>query len=307
MGMQQSITQASYDNYENRYSRISWSAIFLGVIAAIMIHNLFNMLGIALGFAGYEPEAHTLKGIGVAEMIWLVVTNFIAMFIGGWLAGRLSGFTDDFEGYIHGFAVWGLSMLVLFMLLATSVGSVVSGTAGIAKNTFTGVGKSIAVVTPAIVGAGKGVLSGDSKIGNHINRQIETWLNEGMEREEKEGMSSGELKMKFDENKEEIMNALELVFSANSDQERTEAKDKLIALISNDTGISKQDIQQKIEESINQLQQEKEELISKTQEKSKQAAATLSRIALMLFFILLVSLLAASYAGKRGANSLAKV
>jgi len=307
MVIKQPIAQASHGSFDDQCSRISWSAIFLGVIAVIMIHNLFNMLGIAVGAAGYEPEIDTLKVISIGEMIWLVVTNFIAMFIGGWLAGRLSGLPADFEGYIHGFAVWCVSTLILLMLLATSVGSVVSGTAGIAKNTFMSVGKSIAAVTPAVVAGGAGVLSDDSKVGKHLKRQIDVWLNENMGQEEKEGMSSDELKMKFDENKEEIMNALESVFLANSDQERAEAKDDLIALISDDTGMSKQDIQQKIDESIEQIQQEKEELISKAQEKSKQAAATLSHIALMLFFILIVSLLAASYAGKRGANSLTKV
>jgi len=302
---QQSTVHTDYSHAGCGTTRISWSAVFAGVLATIMISALFNLLGIALGLATYEPDVDVVAGIGKGEIIWLALSNLVAMFIGSWFAGRLSGIANGFEGAVHGFAVWSAGTLLMMLLIVTSVGGIVSGTAGIIKNTFVAAGESIAVVAPAAIAGGKSVLAEDSQVVKRMTRQVDQWLNDAISSNKEKGLSIADLQSLYEENKEEIMDMLQGLFMASSDEDRDQAKSDLLAMITEQTGINKEEAQQKINQWAEQLQQEKEELIEKAQQSSREVAATLSKVAFTLVFILTLSLLVAAFAGKRGATSLA--
>ncbi len=83
--------------------RISWSAILAGVVLAMVVSLLLNLLGTAIGSASIDPmqEADPLSGIGTGAGIWVVVSSVISLFVGGWAAGRLA----QREGAFHGLLV----------------------------------------------------------------------------------------------------------------------------------------------------------------------------------------------------------
>lgn len=114
------------------YRRISWGAILAGTVAALAVQLLFTLLGMAIGLwtlpaAGSE----FMREIGIGAAIWAVVTFVIALYSGGWIAGRMSGLGSKFDGFLEGFMVWGLMTVITFMLLTTTVGNVVGGAAGL--------------------------------------------------------------------------------------------------------------------------------------------------------------------------------
>ncbi|MFW1752890.1 TIGR04086 family membrane protein [Acinetobacter wanghuae] len=127
-------------------NRISWASVFAGVIAVLAISMLLSLLGVALGFALLDPESATDvgNGSGTAVTIWTIISLLISLGIGGFIAGRLA--TTD--GYIHGFLVWALSLLVGIWFGAMTInnaaritGSAISSVTSAAGSIATGIGK----------------------------------------------------------------------------------------------------------------------------------------------------------------------
>jgi len=72
--------------------RISWSAVFAGVLITIIIQLLLSLLGVGVGMSSIDAieERNPVKGLGKGSIIWYVVTSLIALFSGGFIAGRLA-------------------------------------------------------------------------------------------------------------------------------------------------------------------------------------------------------------------------
>lgn len=123
-----------------RKSKISWPALFAGTLAALSIIFLLNILGIAIGLSTIDimTETHPLQGLGTGTIIWWVVSNLVALFIGGMVAGRMSGFRRNVDGGLHGFLTWGLYTIVSVFILASIVGGIVGGVTGAISGIFGG-------------------------------------------------------------------------------------------------------------------------------------------------------------------------
>ncbi len=139
---------------DERYSavrRVSWGAIFAGTIIALVTQITLSLLGVGIGLGVTNPaSAADLSGLGIGAVIWLVVSTLIALFIGGYVAGRLAGIPTRTDGVLHGVVVWGLGTLVSLYLATSVVGSAVSGVAGILGQGFQLVGQGASTVAPQV-------------------------------------------------------------------------------------------------------------------------------------------------------------
>src|SRR5581483_9758194 len=72
-------------------------------------------------------QQNASQGIGIASGIWMIVITIVSLFVGGWVAGRSSGFGRTSEGALHGFVTWGAATLITVYLLTSAVGSVLGG------------------------------------------------------------------------------------------------------------------------------------------------------------------------------------
>ena len=112
------------------HRRISWAAIFGGVILVVAVQLLLSMLaaGIGLGTvnvnAGSTPNA---SSFGIGAGIWWVVSSMIALGFGGYVAAWLAGIELRWDGVLHGLVTWGIATLLTIYLLSTAIGSVVGG------------------------------------------------------------------------------------------------------------------------------------------------------------------------------------
>ena len=115
--------------YPALLSRVSWGAIFAGVACALAAHLVFSMIGVSVGFAVVDPahEQDPLAGIGTAAGIWAAVSSLIALFAGGWVAGRLAGLPRDLTGALHGATVWAIVALTSTFLAFSGLSSALSG------------------------------------------------------------------------------------------------------------------------------------------------------------------------------------
>lgn len=117
--------------------RLSWGAIFAGLVVAMVVQILLALLGLAIGFGTIDFQGGTgLGGIGVGAGIWAVVTALISLFVGGMAAGHLAGVLTRFDGVMHGVLVWGLSTIVALWTLSAGVSTILGGMFGVAGQTL---------------------------------------------------------------------------------------------------------------------------------------------------------------------------
>ena len=129
-------------------SRVSWGAIFAGTVIALGLLILLSLLGTAFGFRAIDPQGGAaFEGVGIGTGIWWIVTSIVALAIGGYVAGHLSGIPEKRSATAHGASVWGLLTLAMLWLAASTTGAAI--------NTATGAvtGATEAVATAARTGA----------------------------------------------------------------------------------------------------------------------------------------------------------
>jgi hypothetical protein len=86
--------------------RIRWGAVFAGVVLAMALLALLTTLWFALAF---NSNVDTIR----VNLEWYVgITAVVALFIGGLLAGWLSGVRGAGSGLFNGITMWGLILIV---------------------------------------------------------------------------------------------------------------------------------------------------------------------------------------------------
>jgi len=152
---------ASEEWHTYLFNRASWGAIVAGVVAALVVQLLLNLLGIGVG-AGLlsaanpvdNPDAGTFS---IGAGIWWTLSGIIASFCGGVVAGRLCGAAKLNTARWHGFVAWCVTTLVIVYLLTSAIGGIVGGSLSALGNTLGGAARS---ATSAVSGAVQGADTG---------------------------------------------------------------------------------------------------------------------------------------------------
>ena len=123
-------------------NRVSWGAILAGVVASLVVQLLLNILGVGLGAsaidvgnAGNDPTAGNAS---LTALGWTVAAGIVASFVGGLVAGRLSGAATRGTASWHGFVSWATATMVIAFLLTSAVGGIVGGTFSALSSTVSG-------------------------------------------------------------------------------------------------------------------------------------------------------------------------
>jgi hypothetical protein len=126
-------------NKEAYASGVSWAAVIAGAFVVAALWLILLTLGVGIGLSSVSPWANigaSASGIGAAAIIWMIVVQFIASSMGGYLAGRLRTkwatiHTDEvyFRDTAHGFLAWAVGLVITAAFLASAAASIVSSTA----------------------------------------------------------------------------------------------------------------------------------------------------------------------------------
>jgi hypothetical protein len=114
-------------------NQISWGAVFAGVVTALALHIILNLLGLGFGAAVLDPgtadnpDAETFSGIAA---LWWTVSGILASLVGGYVAGRTSGKPKESTAGFHGLASWATTTLVIFVMLTGSASTILGGIYG---------------------------------------------------------------------------------------------------------------------------------------------------------------------------------
>ena len=122
------LARSELETSPSLLKRTSWGAIFAGAAVAAVLSIWFNLLGLAIGMAVYEPAAGA-AGFGVGTVIWVLAVSIIALFAGGWVAGRFTGSPRTLDRALHGVVAWSVAVLFGLYILTLGATRVVGGAA----------------------------------------------------------------------------------------------------------------------------------------------------------------------------------
>jgi len=124
-----------------RLKRISWPAVFAGVLVALGAEVLFLSFGSFIGFilgpgGGAVPWSYG----------WFWVSSFFCIGAGGWVAARLSG--NPLHGRLHGIVTWGLAVFTTFVFVTIVSWGMVTNTVRLATGAAMVTAQTMPPTTP---------------------------------------------------------------------------------------------------------------------------------------------------------------
>ena len=127
----------------------AWGAIIAGIVVSLLVQFLLSLLGAGVGLASFQVTGNTaanptVGGMSMDAAIWLVVSGLVGAFVGGIVAGRLSGSPRHSTAAWHGFVAWCATTLLVVWLLGTALGGVLGGTFGAIGGTLSSLGGAAA-------------------------------------------------------------------------------------------------------------------------------------------------------------------
>jgi hypothetical protein len=146
-------------------SGVAWPAIIGGAFAAAALSLILLALGSGLGLASVSPWSNfgaSATTFTVMTAIWLIVVQWLASGLGGYLTGRLRTkwvglHTHEvfFRDTANGFLTWAVASVIGAVLLASAASAVVSGAATMVAGVASG----------AAAGASQGVTQAATQSG----------------------------------------------------------------------------------------------------------------------------------------------
>jgi hypothetical protein len=270
--------------------RISWGAVFAGGIVAIAVGAMLNVLGLAVGATTIDPavpgETPSASSFGIASGIWLLVANLIGLAVGGYVAARLSGTSDDTDGILHGLSVWAIA----FLLSAVLLGNIVAGTT---RTAFTGLSS---IVGGAAQGAGQAVQAAASQVD--VNPQALVERAQAALR----GAGGDPGAMTSEQRNAEIAQILTRDATTAGPMPQGD-RDRLTQLVAAEYGISPQEAQarlQQVEQQVTQAAQQAEQTARQAAEVAADATAAASY---WIFAAMLLGAVAAVLGARMGTRN----
>ncbi len=121
---------------ESSRSAVSWGAIIAGAVAAAAVTLVLTLVGSGLGLTMVSPwssEGVSATTFAVSTAIWIVIVQWLASGMGGYITGRLrtrwTGTQTDevfFRDTAHGILAWALATLIIASTLTSAVTSTVN-------------------------------------------------------------------------------------------------------------------------------------------------------------------------------------
>ena len=132
--------------------RLSWGAVFAGLVIATALQIVLTVLGAGIGFAAWDP-GESARGLGIGAGIWAILSVLVSLFVGGMTTGRLAGILTRRDGVLHGILLWALSTIFTVWLLSSGVSALAGGASRMVGGVL-GAASGAAAQTAGAVAAG---------------------------------------------------------------------------------------------------------------------------------------------------------
>ena len=280
--MVETTTIATMNGGSHIHRRISWAAIFGGVILVVSVELLLSLLGAGIGLNTVNINAGTTPGagsLGIGAGIWWVVSSIIALVFGGYVAAWLAGIELRWDGMLHGLLTWGIATLLTVYLLSSAIGGVIGSGASALGGAASAAGSTVSAAAQPLAQA-TGVTP------DMLQEQAQAYLKPA--NPDPASMSPQ------DAQKEAVTN---LVTYAKGGPDAAAAKTRVIAIMAAQQHVSIEQATRQFEDTQAKLQQAKAEAVQTAKNAADTTAAAASKASFAAFASLLIGAIAAAVGG----------
>lgn len=147
---------------------LSWSAVWVGTLAAVALALIFGLVGIAVGAHRVGQPLGAWHDMSFLTLAWSVFGAFISFVVGGWAAAKVGGFRRSETAMLHGAIAWLIAVPIVVAMAslgaAAYLGTWYSGLAGTpvwaAAAATQDPNAALAAVTALLLGLVGGVVGG---------------------------------------------------------------------------------------------------------------------------------------------------
>jgi hypothetical protein len=268
-------------------NRISWGAVFGGVVIALATQLILNLLGVGIGAATFDPASSTNASattFSIGAAIWWTISGILAALAGGYAAGRLAGQPREASGGWHGLTAWALATLVIFALLTTTLGAIAGGALGFLGNVAGGAAQSLGTTAQTAVQAAAPAISQAADPLARIERAV---------RDVSGGSDPSALR-------DAAVSAVRAAVTSDPAQAQ-DARDRAAQALAKAQGVPIDDARAQIGRYEQQYRQAIEEAKQQATAAAQMATTAVSRGALFASIALLLGAIAAWFGGRMGA------
>lgn len=264
-------------------ARLSWGAIFGGVVIAIAVQLLLGILGTGIGLSMVDPTEGTTPGatgFGIGAGIYWLITTVVALGAGGYAAARVSGVTERFDALVHGLVVWGVTLILTLYLLTSAVGGIIGGA-------FRTVGTVAGAAGSTVGAAARAAPAAASVAGidqNDIRQEASDYLSDA---------PSDPAQMTPEQAQKEV--AKELPALARGGAEGQRAENRIVSIVAAQRKISRPEAQAQVNQAKQRFVQTKNETVETAKKAADAAAGAASKTSFIIVFALLVGAAAAAF------------
>ncbi|MCU6663352.1 hypothetical protein D3C75_146830 [compost metagenome] len=300
------------------HKRISWSAVFAGVVISIVVYLLLMILGSAIGATTVDPlqEERPLEGLATGAAIWIGVSMIISAAVGGYVSGWLA----HRHGSLHGVLVFGVNTLICTAFLIMLANNATSGAISVVGSGMQTVGSSIKAVAPSVTQMAKEKLAENNINLDDFQNQLELTLRQTgkpeLQPEALEQNASNEANMAQQNMNQggDVTRFIKGLTDRNSATFEAADRQALKNIIMARTGKSDAEAEQMVDQAQKNYQvarQKYEELKKQAEQKAREAgekaAAAAAKASWFSFFMLVVMAIVAGATGAAGYHRQHKV
>ena len=259
-------------------NRVSWAAVLAGVVVSLVTQLLLNMFGLGIGLSTLDPgtgDNPAASTFSVGAAIWWTISGIIAAFVGGYVAGRLSGRPKESTTGWHGITAWALTTLIVFWLLTSTVGAVLGGA-------FRTIGNAVGGLTQTAATAAAPALSQADPFAG-IENQIRATTG---------GQDPAALR-------DAAVAAMRSAVTGN-EAEAEAARARAAEVLAQAQGIPVEEARTQVDQYAGQYQQTVDQVQQQATEAANTAADVVSTAALFGFIALVLGAIAAWFGGRFG-------
>lgn len=259
-----------------------------------MVGLLFSLLGAAIGFSIFLPTRSIIQPLGIGIIFWLLLTDMLGMYAGGWVTGYFTNIKTSIEGFIHAMAVCGISTLLVIFIMIGTAGIVLSNSFSVLSGVISA---SSAIFKEETSVFAKKLIQGTYQLPPELTSKLKenmpnlkdivqkTIEQANLLISEKQASTNTDPAISTEEAKSELKSLITNFLEGNEGDPR-EVKDKLINMLSKATGKSTDDIKKIIDDWQSKYIEAKEKSSHAMQEISVKIANIISKFYLISFLIL---------------------
>ncbi len=282
-----------------RKRTVDWGAILAGTSAALALQVVFMFLGAGLGFALYTPitDANPVADLGRGALVIQGISAVFSLWLGGWVAGRLTPIGARLTGWLHGFGVWCTATVVAVIFVSLGAGWALGDLSKVVGGGLALTAKPAAALAGEAAGTGKDALKQTSDA-------LASFTDEAVGLRPSEANANGNIRAK-----REVGLALATLFNPANQGRVTANRAALVNALVTTVGLREADAEKLLTEWTTtyerlsaELSAAKTAMETKAREAADKAADVLAILSLCAFAGFALGAVAASHGGRHGAQ-----